>query len=66
MVNDLCFNSEMSWVVLRHVSLFSFIHKITSVGSFDATVFTYKSGQAQNTGTSSEECNLIHKQVHRL
>jgi hypothetical protein len=48
------------------VSLFSFIHKITNVESSDATVFTYKSEQAQNIGGTSEECKLIHKQVHRL
>ena len=65
-VNDLCFNNEMSWVVLGHVSLFSFIPKITNVESSDASVFTYKSEQAQNIGGTSEECNLFHKQVHRL
>jgi hypothetical protein len=65
-VNDLCFNNEMSWVVLGHVSFFSFIHKITNVESSDAAVFTYKSEQAQNIEGKSEECTLIHIQVHRL
>jgi len=61
-VNDLCFNNEMSWMVLGHVSLFSFIHKMTNVESSDATVFTYKSEQDQNIGGTSEECNL-HSQT---
>jgi hypothetical protein len=63
-VNDFCFNNEMSWLVLGHVSVL-FI-KLQMLKVLMLLCLCIKSEQAQNIGGTSEECKLIYKQVHRL